>query len=183
MFDHNPFFEHFAANDPSPETLVRSQQRERTVPIPETLTPVPGYPQKLAVFKIAASRFWQVRCWVAGRTYRRSTQSQSLRMAQSFARQFYEQLMAKHHSESPGQGQLFPKRAAGKRGAGVGFGVGAASAAQDDALFESAEAVSASKAAGKSGRWHCVSGIGNGGGGERGRTGLVAAQEPWSSGR
>lgn len=152
MFDHNPFFEHFAANDPSPETLVRSQQRERTVPIPETLTPVPGYPQKLAVFKIAASRFWQVRCWVAGRTYRRSTQSQSLRMAQSFARQFYEQLMAKHHSESPGQGQLFPKRAAGKRGAGVGFGVGVASAAQDDALFESAEAVSASKAAGKSGK-------------------------------
>jgi integrase len=152
MFDHNPFFEHFAANDPSPETLVRSQQRERTVPIPETLTPVPGYPQKLAVFKIAASRFWQVRCWVAGRTYRRSTQSQSLRMAQSFARQFYEQLMAKHHSESPGQGQLFPARAAGKRGAGVGFCVGVASAAQDDALFESAEAVSASKAAGKSGK-------------------------------
>ena len=152
MFDHNPFFEHFAANDPSPETLVRSQQRERTVPIPETLTPVPGYPQKLAVFKIAASRFWQVRCWVAGRTYRRSTQSQSLRMAQSFARQFYEQLMAKHHSESPGQGQLFPKRAAGKRGASVGFGVGAESAAQDDALFESAEAVSAGKAAGKSGK-------------------------------
>ncbi len=120
MFDHNPFFEHFAANDPSPETLVRTQQRERTVPIPETLTPVPGYPQKLAVFKIAASRFWQVRCWVAGRTYRRSTQSQSLRMAQSFARQFYEQLMAKHYSESPGQGQLFPKRAAGRRGVGSG---------------------------------------------------------------
>ncbi|MDO9278961.1 MAG: hypothetical protein Q7U05_10430, partial [Polaromonas sp.] len=113
MFDHNPFFEHFAANDPSPGVLERTHQRERTVPIPETLTPVPGYPQKLSVFKIAASRFWQVRCWVAGRTYRRSTQSQSLRMAQSFARQFYEQLMAQHYngsSGSPGQGQLFPKR-------------------------------------------------------------------------
>ena len=120
MFDHNPFFEHFAANDPSPAALVRTQQRERTVPIPETLTPVPGYPQKLAVFKIAASRFWQVRCWVAGRTYRRSTQSQSLRMAQSFARQFYEQLMAKHYSESADQGQLFPKRTVGRRSAGSG---------------------------------------------------------------
>jgi integrase len=134
MFGNNPFFEHFAANDPSPAALVRTQQRERTVPIPETLTPVPGYPQKLCVFKIAASRFWQVRCWVAGRTYRRSTQSQSLRMAQSFARQFYEQLMAKHYSGTPGQGQLFPKRAA--------------SAAQQDASFEAAEAASTSKSAG-----------------------------------
>ncbi|MDO9277851.1 MAG: hypothetical protein Q7U05_04755, partial [Polaromonas sp.] len=113
MFERNPFNEHAAANDPSPGVLERTHQRERTVPIPETLTPVPGYPQKLSVFKIAASRFWQVRCWVAGRTYRRSTQSQSLRMAQSFARQFYEQLMAQHYngsSGSPGQGQLFPKR-------------------------------------------------------------------------
>jgi hypothetical protein len=111
MFGHNPFLEQSAANDPSPLAVLRTQQRERTVPIPETLTPVPGYPQKLAVFKIAASRFWQVRCWVAGRTYRRSTQSLSLRMAQSFARQFYEQLMARHHSAAPGQGQLFPRRA------------------------------------------------------------------------
>ncbi len=117
MFERNPYNEHSAANDPSPEVPARTQQRERTVPIPETLTPVPGYPQKLCVFKIAASRFWQVRCWVAGRTYRRSTQSLSLRMAQSFARQFYEQLMAKHYN-SPGgpgglagQGQLFPARA------------------------------------------------------------------------
>ena len=154
MFDHNPFFEHFAANDPSPETLVRSQQRERTVPIPETLTPVPGYPQKLCVFKIAASRFWQVRCWVAGRTYRRSTQSQSLRMAQSFARQFYEQLMAKHYSGSAGQGQLFPKRAAARRGVGVGVdaGTGTEPAVQDDASFESEEAAIASKRADKTGK-------------------------------
>ncbi len=142
MFERNPFNEHSAANDPSPALSVRSQQRERTVPIPETLTPVPGYPQKLAVFKIAASRFWQVRCWVAGRTYRRSTQSQSLRMAQSFARQFYEQLMAKHYGGPggpgglAGQGQLFPPRAAAK----------------EDASFELAEAVAASQAAGKTGK-------------------------------
>jgi len=117
MFERNPFNEHAAANDPSPEVPTRALQRERTVPIPETLTPVPGYPQKLCVFKIAASRFWQVRCWMGGRTYRRSTQSQSLRMAQSFARQFYEQLMAQQYSAAPGQGQLFPKRA--RRGAGA----------------------------------------------------------------
>ena len=75
--------------------------RERTVPIPQTITPVPGYPRKLVVFKIAASRFWQVRCWIAGKTYRRSTQSQSLRVAQSFARRFYEQLLAQAHGLYP----------------------------------------------------------------------------------
>lgn len=116
----NPFFERSAANDSLPGMAVRARQRERTVPIPETLTPVPGYPQKLAVFKMAASRYWQVRCWVAGRTYRRSTQTQSLRMAQSFARQFYEQLMAERHraSEDEAQLPLFKLRAGAKaRGA------------------------------------------------------------------
>ena len=90
MSEVNPFFQREAANE-APPSGPSSQRpaRERTVPIPETLTPVPGYPQKLAVFKMAASRYWQVRCWMAGRTYRRSTQTQSLRMAQSFARQFY----------------------------------------------------------------------------------------------
>jgi hypothetical protein len=83
-----------AANDP----VLRTQARERTVPIPSTITPVPGYPRKLSVFKIAASKFWQVRCWIAGRTHRRSTQTQSLRMAQSFARDFYEQLLAQSAS-------------------------------------------------------------------------------------
>jgi len=71
--------------------------RERTVPIPSSITPVPGYPRKLVVFKMAASRFWQVRCWIKGKTYKRSTQSQSLRVAQSFARTFYEQLLAQSH--------------------------------------------------------------------------------------
>ena len=83
-----------AAND----THMRSSTRERTVPIPATITPVPGYPSKLSVFKMAASKYWQVRCWVAGRTHRRSTQTQSLRMAQSFARTFYEQLLAQRAS-------------------------------------------------------------------------------------
>jgi hypothetical protein len=83
-----------AAND----THMRSSPRERTVPIPATITPVPGYPSKLSVFKMAASKYWQVRCWIAGRTHRRSTQTQSLRMAQSFARTFYEQLLAQRAS-------------------------------------------------------------------------------------
>jgi hypothetical protein len=81
-----------AANDSS----FGSQSRERTVPIPQSITPVPGYPRKLVVFKIRASRFWQVRCWLNGKTHRKSTQSQSLRVAQSFARRYYELLLVNH---------------------------------------------------------------------------------------
>jgi hypothetical protein len=85
-----PYTEHAAVND-SRYTL---HERERTVPIPSTITPVPGYPNKLVVYKMAASKFWQVRCWIAGRTHRRSCRTQSLRVAQSFARAYYEQLLS-----------------------------------------------------------------------------------------
>ena len=86
-------FGRIAANDETGSGLLR----ERTVPIPDTITPVPGYPRKLVVFKMAASRFWQVRCWMKGRSYRRSTQSQSLRVALAFAKTFYEQLLLQKH--------------------------------------------------------------------------------------
>ncbi len=82
------------ANTAVNDAMFGAAPRERTVPIPESITPVPGYPRKLVVFKMAASRYWQVRCWIAGKTYKRSTQSQSLRVAQSFARRMYEQLLA-----------------------------------------------------------------------------------------
>ena len=83
-----------AANDDT----VRGALRHRTVPIPATIHAVPGYPQKLSVYKIAASKFWQVRCWIAGQTHRRSTKTSQLRTAQSFARLFYEQLLATHYN-------------------------------------------------------------------------------------
>lgn len=68
--------------------------RGRTVPIPETITSVPGYPRKLVVYKIAASRFWQVRCWLHGKIHKRSTQCQALPQAIAAARDFYDQLVA-----------------------------------------------------------------------------------------
>ena len=88
-------FSNAAVND----AIFGYTPRGRTVPIPETITPVPGYPRKLVVFKMAASRYWQVRCWVEGKTYKRSCKTQSLRVAQSFARRFYEMLLAKSHGE------------------------------------------------------------------------------------
>ena len=76
------------------------RDRSRTVPIPTSITPVPGYPNKLVVFKIQASKYWQVRCWHQGFTRRKSTRTQSLRVAQSVARRFYEQLMASNYVEA-----------------------------------------------------------------------------------
>ena len=82
------------------QSVFRTQARTRTVPIPSSITPVPGYPDKLVVFKIAASKYWQTRCWLSGVTHRKSTKTQSLRVAQSIARRFYEQLVAGAYSHT-----------------------------------------------------------------------------------
>ena len=78
-----------AAND-------RLIKRTRTVPIPSSITAVPNYPNKLVVYKIAASKYWQVRCWHAGRTHKCSTKTCNLLQAQRFARWFYEDLLVKY---------------------------------------------------------------------------------------
>ena len=75
-----------AAND----AACMPHQRERTVPIPNTIRMVIGYPEKLVVFKMAASKFWQVRCWHQGRTHRKTTKTTRLAIALNFARQFYD---------------------------------------------------------------------------------------------
>jgi hypothetical protein len=90
MLDRFTASTHASAND----SHYKTHERERTVPIPSTITPVPGYPQKLVIYKIAASKFWQVRCWIAGKTHRSSTRTQSQRVAQSYARTYYEQRLA-----------------------------------------------------------------------------------------
>ncbi len=82
-----------AANDHQ----FKSNQRDRTVPIPSTITPIPGYPTKLVVYKIAASKYWHIRCWMSGKTHKRSSKSQSLRVAIIAAKRFYEELSAKIH--------------------------------------------------------------------------------------
>ena len=82
------------------QSVFSTQARTRTVPIPSSITPVPGYPDKLVVFKIAASKYWQTRCWLSGVTHRKSTKTQSLRVAQSVARRFYEQLVAGAYSHT-----------------------------------------------------------------------------------
>ena len=74
--------------------------RTRTVPIHTSITAVPNYPNKLVVYKIAASKYWQVRCWHAGRSHKRSTKTTKLNLAQRYARWFYEQLLVKYSTHA-----------------------------------------------------------------------------------
>ena len=86
----SPTFDTSASND-----AAFRASRGRTVPIPETLTPVPGYPDKLRIYRIRASRFWQVRCFFAGKIYSRSLRTTSMKMALDLARQFFDTTAAR----------------------------------------------------------------------------------------
>lgn len=65
--------------------------RERSVPIPETITRVAGYPSKLVVYQIQASRFWQARCWIEGQLRKRSTKLTELKQAIQTAKIYYQE--------------------------------------------------------------------------------------------
>ena len=91
MFTQLPNYSSVAANDDT-------HTRDRTVPIPSSITTVTGYPSKLVVYKIAASQYWQVRCWVDGRFHKRSAKTTSFKLAERFARWFYESLLANRYA-------------------------------------------------------------------------------------
>ena len=72
-----------AAND------ERVSLRHRTLPIPASVTPVPGYPSKLVIFQTNASRYWQVRCYLKGRTYKQSLRTTNRLVALRAAKEFF----------------------------------------------------------------------------------------------
>jgi hypothetical protein len=69
-----------------------AQSRYKTVPIPDTITPVPGYPQKLVIYKSASSPYWYARYFVAGKTVKKSTRTESKADALKFAKDLYDTL-------------------------------------------------------------------------------------------
>jgi integrase len=91
MFTQLANYSCVAANDDK-------RSRDRTVPIPSSIVAVAGYPSKLVVYKIAASKYWHVRCWVDGRFHKRSAKTTSFKLAERFARWFYESLLAQRYA-------------------------------------------------------------------------------------
>jgi hypothetical protein len=69
-----------------------AQNRYKTVPIPDTITPVPGYPTKLVIYKSASSPFWYARYFLAGKTVKKSTRTDSKADALKFAKDLYDTL-------------------------------------------------------------------------------------------
>ena len=75
---------HTAANDTN-----YLPPRHRTLPILASISPIANYPSKLRIFKTNASRYWQVRCYLKGRTYTQSLKTTNKQAAISQAKQFF----------------------------------------------------------------------------------------------
>jgi hypothetical protein len=86
-------------------------QRHRTAPIPSSITPVPGYPSKLVIFQTAASHYWQVRCFLKGKTYKQSLRTANRAVALRAARDFFHaktaELFGQHLPDRLETGRLF----------------------------------------------------------------------------
>ena len=78
---------------PAKAAAEGEHQRHRTQPIPETITEVHGYPNKLILYKLDASPYWWVRTFEKGKIYRRSTKTEVKREATAFARAFYNEVV------------------------------------------------------------------------------------------
>jgi hypothetical protein len=65
----------------------------RTNPIPDSITYVPGYPNKLTLYRNHASKFWQVRYFDRGKIVRRSTKTEKKSEAIQFARKFHDEIL------------------------------------------------------------------------------------------
>ena len=66
----------------------------RTNPIPDTVCNVSGYPDKLKVFKVECSKYWQARVYVNGAYRFSSLKTESKKDALRNAIKFYESVLA-----------------------------------------------------------------------------------------
>lgn len=70
------------------------KSRHRTLPIPESVFPVPHYPTKLRIYKTQASPYWQVQSFFKGKTYRQSLRTTHKNIALWGAKDFFHQKVA-----------------------------------------------------------------------------------------
>jgi len=75
--------------------------RHRSVPLKETITPLGGYPDKLVIFKLPASKFWWCRYFTQKRVLKRSTKTEDKREALQFAKKFYEEILLRERNLLP----------------------------------------------------------------------------------
>jgi integrase len=84
----------------------------RVNPLPDTIESIPGFPSTLKIYKIPASRFWQMRAWMDKRFICRSTKSEVHSEAVNKAKRFYNELLLKASQNQPlTQASTFKKAA------------------------------------------------------------------------
>jgi len=71
------------------------KNRHKTTPVAGSLSPVPGYPSKLVIYQLAASKYWWVRYYSNSKILRRSTKCEDKKGALAFAKGFYEDLIVR----------------------------------------------------------------------------------------
>jgi len=82
-------------SDAAKNQTSAQQSKHKTTPIAGSLTPVPGYPSKLVIYQLAASKYWWVRYYAHSKILRRSTKCEDKRAALAFAKSFYEDLIVR----------------------------------------------------------------------------------------
>jgi hypothetical protein len=80
------------------ETTASSQKRHRASPIPESITYISGYPEKLFIYQLEASKYWWARYYISGKIVRRSTKTDNKKLALEAAKAFYNELNHRVHS-------------------------------------------------------------------------------------
>jgi hypothetical protein len=73
--------------------------RNRSLPIPSTITCVPQYPDKLKIYMTPASSYWQAKCFHRGRVHTRSLRTEQKQRALSMAKEFFNELMARSYTD------------------------------------------------------------------------------------
>lgn len=66
--------------------------RHRTLSTPGSVTYIAGYPQKLYIYQLPASKYWWVRYYTGKNTVRRSTKTSNKRDAIAFAKKFFDDI-------------------------------------------------------------------------------------------
>ena len=85
----------------SNSTSASAKKRHKTVPIPESISYVPGYPKKLTLYRLEASPYWWVRYFAKRKIIRRSTKTTNKTEALDFARTFFNEIALRLANNQP----------------------------------------------------------------------------------
>ncbi|MDR6420246.1 hypothetical protein J2801_002497 [Paraburkholderia phenoliruptrix] len=75
-------------------TTPQAPSTGRTVPFPHTLESIKGYPDKLKIYMMRASSYWQARYFDGVKMHKRSSRTSDKREAIEFAKAMYRQIIA-----------------------------------------------------------------------------------------